>query len=147
MMKKGFTLLELIVVLVIIGILATLGLTQYGRMVERARGAEAKMILGDMRNLAFAYRLANGTITGITGANLNIGPAADQIPDSCRSTHYFRYYVDNGYADPYLYLDAFRCNSGGKDPQGPAGTHALYLWVDLTGQTPDRWEHEGDILY
>jgi prepilin-type N-terminal cleavage/methylation domain-containing protein len=42
MTKKGFTLLELIVVIVIIGVLATLGLTQYASMVERGRSAEAK---------------------------------------------------------------------------------------------------------
>ena len=32
-MKRGFTLLELVVVILIVGVLATLGFTQYGRMV------------------------------------------------------------------------------------------------------------------
>lgn len=50
-MKKGFTLLELIIVIIIIGILATLGLTQYARMVERGRGAEARQLLGNILDL------------------------------------------------------------------------------------------------
>jgi len=40
-MKRGFTLLELIIVLIILGVLSTLGITQYGAMRERALGREA----------------------------------------------------------------------------------------------------------
>ncbi len=82
MKNKAFTLLELIVVIVILGVLATLGFTQYGRMVEKSRQAEAKMILGDIRKLTYAYYLANGSLTGITDVNVNIGTASDQIPSA-----------------------------------------------------------------
>ncbi len=137
-MKKGFTLLELIVVLVIIGILATLGLTQYARMVENMRGAEAREILGEMRKLAAAYRLANGTVNGMPNDALNIGTAADQIPpsaDACRSSHYFRYANANPNLDPLVPLYAYRCTSGGKSPQGPVGTFCACLMTNLvTGQ-------------
>ncbi len=95
-MEKAFTLLELIVVLVILGVLATLGFTQYGRMVEKSRGAEAKAILGDIRKLAVAFWLQNGTISGFAAANANIGTAEDQIPSACVSTHYFSYGVVSG---------------------------------------------------
>ena len=125
MMKRGFTLLELIVVIIIIGVLATLGLTQYGSMVEKGRGAEFRLIFGDMRKLAYAYRLANGTINGITNADLNMGPGVDQIPENnsgCRPSHYFRYYIyPNDTSDPVVALYAYRCTAGGKSPQYPPG--------------------------
>jgi hypothetical protein len=46
-------------------------------MVEKTRGAEATVILGDIRNLAYKYRLENGTINGIQNSDVNIGTAAD----------------------------------------------------------------------
>jgi len=127
MMKKAFTLLELVVVIIILGILATLGFTQYGRMVERGRGAEARAILGDLRNLAFAYRLANGTITGIANADVNIGTATDQIPSACTPTHYFRYEISGYTADPMFIATAYRCVAGGKTPQGSGGAYDNYI--------------------
>lgn len=44
-MKKSFTLIELLIVLVIIGILVTLAVPQYQRFVIRAQSAEAKMFV------------------------------------------------------------------------------------------------------
>ena len=115
-MKRGFTLLEIIIVIIIIGILATLGFTQYSKMVERSRGAEARAICGDIRKFAAAYRLEFGSMTSITLGNVNIGGGADQIPNACKATHYFSYTAAQTGADS-VSIVATRCNAGGKPRQ------------------------------
>jgi len=141
-MKKGFTLLELLIVIIILGVLATLGFTQYGRMIERSRGAEARAICGDIRKMAIAYRMDNGSI-GPVAANLglvNIGTATDMIPNTCAVTHYFSYTVTSS-TDPTLVITATRCaGTNGKQPGGAGLT--LTLTSNITGGT-DTWGGTG----
>ena len=54
-MEKAFTLLELTVVLVIIGILAAIGLPSYAKVIERSRAAEGTSILGALRAAQLRY--------------------------------------------------------------------------------------------
>jgi prepilin-type N-terminal cleavage/methylation domain-containing protein len=50
MKKKGFTLLEVLIVVIIIGVLAAISLPQYVNTIEKARSAEALSILGTLRS-------------------------------------------------------------------------------------------------
>lgn len=74
--KHGFTLLELMMVVVIIGILATIAVPQYLKTVERARMAEAVSILGQLRSSQMRYRAASstGSFTSVL-ADLDFNPA------------------------------------------------------------------------
>ena len=125
-MKRGFTLLELIVVIIIIGILATLGFTQYTRVIERGRTAEAKALLGQMRTAQEARLQEYGARTA------TIGDLAVAVPTACATTHYFQYSTDATAGT------AARCTAGGKTPNAAASyniiiTYATGVWTGTAG--------------
>jgi prepilin-type N-terminal cleavage/methylation domain-containing protein len=62
-MKKAFTLVELIIVIVIIGILASIGIPRFTGAIRMAKESEAKAILGAIRSSQLRYELENGSYT------------------------------------------------------------------------------------
>ncbi len=64
--RKGFTLLELIIVVIVIGILASIALPRFIRVAERARMAEAKSILDSLRSSQMRYLAQWNSYTGTT---------------------------------------------------------------------------------
>ena len=62
-MRKGFTLLELLIVVIVIGILATIAIPQFLTSVEKARVAKAKNALGLLSHAMKMYRAEHDTYT------------------------------------------------------------------------------------
>jgi len=104
-MKQGFTLIELIVVIIIVGILAAVGMTQYTKVVEKGRAGEARVVLGSLRTAEVAEYNENGAYLAVA----SLGVAA---PVSCATTHYFSYSCNTTSG----LCTADRCASGGKTP-------------------------------
>ena len=139
--RKGFTLLELMIVIIIVGILATLGVMQYQIAIEKSRGAEARQILGQLRSTCAAVWMEYGNTSYCDDTRLSIGSGdtivEGRLPgDECWETHFFRYEIGTNNGDAVA-LRAVRCTSNGKTPDLYSGTASLTLNVDYTGQ--DNW--------
>lgn len=146
----GFTLLELIIVLIIVGVLATLGIMQYQAAIEKSRGAEARQTISTLRSQCAAIWMDKGSTATCTAANLGISTAgaytAGQIPGTtCWSTNFFRYAVI-GAAGNAATFRAYRCNGtngNGKTPVGPSGAERQ-LNLAVTYDTGiDNWTSTG----
>jgi type II secretion system protein G len=96
MNRKGFTLMELLVVVLIIGILSAIAMPQYLKSVEKARASEAVTMLGAIGNAIDRYRMSNvdGSCTGISPDALDVvAPNAKNftytipsVADTCKAT-------------------------------------------------------------
>jgi prepilin-type N-terminal cleavage/methylation domain-containing protein len=149
MKAKGFTLLELVLVVVVLGILASLALPMFTKTIEKARTAEAKTTLAYLRKMQQLYILEHGGICG-TCTDLS-GGAASGIPChfayACAdSNYYFNYYCFNNLPVPgptgtYGTCVAYRCTSGGKEPNiSESNKYMLWLTVGGSGDsTPSGW--------
>ena len=73
MKRKGFTLVELLVVIIIIGILAGIAMPQYNKMVEKARAIEAIVAFGYIRTAQFLYYFEHGVFANTSDAPFQVG--------------------------------------------------------------------------
>lgn len=122
--RKAFTLLELILVVIILGILASLGLTNYTKIIEKSRIAEAKTILGQIRTAQEGYKLEYGSrTTDLSALGLGDLPIA-----GCLTTHYFMY--SSTAADGIATRCSEEGGGGGKSPDYSGAAYTVTLNYD-----------------
>ncbi|MFA5275354.1 MAG: prepilin-type N-terminal cleavage/methylation domain-containing protein [Candidatus Omnitrophota bacterium] len=141
-MRKGFTLLELIIVIIIIGVLATLGFVQYSAVIEKARGAEARTVISTLRSQVAAKNM-EGATGNIVATDLGIGSG---IPNACgtsQTTNYFSYNIVAGCTTTNCSFTATRCTTGGKAPPAPNNGSLRLNWTSSGTNTTDSWVSVG----
>ena len=123
--KKGFTLLELIMVVIIIGILATLAIPQYTRFAEKARAAEAINTIGAIKTAQAMYKLEDGVTYTSTIGDLDI-----DVPTSGTAT-LWTYGCSGGAATGFV---ATATRTTKDAAAADVGDTIILTWVDATGE-------------
>jgi type IV pilus assembly protein PilE len=119
---NGFTLMELVMVVVIIGILGTLGIPIYTKTIEKSRQGEAMHWLGTLRESEERYRQENSAYTTTIG-NLDI----DAPPSSATGPNYFTYSVTTATAT------TFTAQATRTGYQAPSGATGYTITIDQVG--------------
>ncbi|MFT5387292.1 MAG: type IV pilus assembly protein PilA [Lysobacterales bacterium] len=100
--NNAFTLLEIIVVIIIVGVIASLALPRMGHTIERSKVSEALQILSSIRSAQIVYEFENAgyaadiddldiTIPALTHFEVPVLSAADPIGSIERDTTNYEY--------------------------------------------------------
>lgn len=126
--RKGFTLVELMVVILIVGILAAVAIPLMQGRIDKAKWSEANATAGTIRTAIRAYAAETSVTTAQALAGSNLGVAATQgalgfSTTDCEGT----YFESNDYV-----ITAVNANgiatitvSGGSKADSPAGSYQL----------------------
>jgi len=124
--KKGFTLIEVLVVISILGILAGLSLTSYTGAQKQARDSQRKSDLNQYRNALEVYAGANS----LKYPSYTTRTAADTVCSSNLATM-----MSSCPTDPRTYTYYYRSDGAGA---GGATATQFVLWTEI--ETGGCWE-------
>ena len=119
--KKGFTLVEVLIVVIIIGILAAIGIPQFATSIEKAKGGEARAGLGHVQTAEKIYYAENEAYSpNITDLDISL------------TNRYWTFSIDTVNANSSKYLATATRSGGTRDGQT--------ITMDTNGTISGNWE-------
>jgi len=134
---SGFTLLEIIIVIIIVGVLASLALPRLFNTIEYSRSTEALNVIGGLKRGADRCAMALEATTGLADdydncdSFVEIGTEHPGFPEVSSSVYT---YVIAGFADPDWVVTATRVE-GGKGISAADGNTIIFNYATDTGIT------------
>ncbi len=134
-MRKSFTLIELLIVLVIIGIITTLALPALNKYKDKAKYAEAQTMLTACADSVWRYYLEAGVFPKPSGVDSPPTNLDIKVPSS---TTYFIYKYYNGAHIPPQVLDYVEVSALRPDyaQQANGSVVGLTIWYLYTPTLP-----------
>jgi prepilin-type N-terminal cleavage/methylation domain-containing protein len=127
--QTGFTLIELMIVVVIIAILAAMAIPRFMRTSTKAKQTEAKLILKQIYTMQRAYRQENDTYYPGGGGTV-VGQAGDAfgvLHVEIMTPAYYSYSITGD-------VLTFSATAGSASPTGLDDDPTLDIWIiDQTG--------------
>jgi len=138
-LKHGFTLIEILVVVLIIGILAAIALPQYNKAVEKTRLAEALLTVNSLQKSIDVYLLTKGfPSSSQVVCFLSDDPDVALDADVVQSLECNRYGCSSKFFSYQLQCNQFECTIGvfRKIDVGN-GDYAYQLYIN---KREEKWE-------
>ncbi|MBF0521843.1 MAG: prepilin-type N-terminal cleavage/methylation domain-containing protein [Candidatus Omnitrophica bacterium] len=110
--KKGFTLLEIIIVIIIIGVLAALALPRFFKTVEFSRSTEALIALSSLRQSVERCSLSAAASTSTACTNLS---NLDVVDPATSGGAHFSYAISSADSAGQITVEATRNTVDGGD--------------------------------
>ena len=123
--KKGFTLVELVIVIVIVGILSVISVPIYRGYVEKAMVTEGKVLLSAIAKAELAYQVEHGYFLNAYGYDEYVSA----LDIDLRGNKYFKeFYAQSGSGSSYV-VDAMVAPSSVEKSFYDDNNDNVEIWV------------------